>query len=372
MEIRKTRANDLSAIKDIYVHARELMRREGNDSQWVNGYPSEELVKEDIEKGNSHVITDGEVICGVFALIDGRDPTYELIEGGAWIDDNRPYATIHRMGRAKGKHGIFVTAIGWCRQHATSLRIDTHEKNLTMRTLIEKSGFERRGIIYVADGSPRIAYQMLETGILCKPLEEYIENEILPRYDTFDAAHRQDHVQTVIDNSIELAGHYDVDINMVYAIAAYHDTGLSDGRERHHLMSGNIIRNDTELRRWFSETQIDTMAEAVEDHRASAGHAPRSIYGKIVAEADRDIEPFKIVRRTVEYGLCNMPSLCKEEQWQRTVAHLQEKYAEGGYMKLWLPESKNAENLRQLREIISDKERLRELFEQFYASKGNK
>lgn len=366
MEIRKSALGDMTAIMNIYVHARTLMRKEGNDCQWVNGYPSEELVREDMAKGNSYVLTDGPDICGVFAFIEGRDITYEHIYEGTWTDDDRPYATIHRMGRAEGKHGIFRAAMDWCRRNATSLRVDTHEKNRTMRMLIERYGFSRRGIIYVSDGTPRIAYQLLDTDTVCEPLKKYVEEKILPLYDHFDSAHQQNHVRTVIDNSLELASHYDVDINMIYAIAAYHDTGLIAGRDRHHIVSGEIINNDSNLRRWFNEKQLKTMSEAAEDHRASAGHEPRSIYGKIVAEADRDIEPLKIIRRTVEYGLGNMPSLDKEEQWQRTVAHLQEKYAEGGYMKLWLPESKNADNLEQLRTMIADKQKLRDTFEQLY------
>lgn len=372
MEIRKANFGDLHTIMDIYDHARELMRREGNDSQWVNGYPSEELVSEDIKQGTSHVVSDGDGLCGVFAFIEGRDSTYEHIYDGRWIDDDRPYATIHRMGRAKGKHGVFRAAMDWCRENATSLRVDTHEKNSTMRKHIERYGFERRGIIYIADGTPRIGYQLLDTGTLCKPMERYIAQEILPRYESFDAAHQTEHARAVIDNSMDLARHYHCDINMVYATAAYHDTGLVAGRERHHIVSGEIIRSDENLRHWFSEGQIKTMAEAAEDHRASAGHEPRSIYGKIVAEADRDIEPMKIIRRTVEYGLSNKPGTSKEEQWRRTVSHLKEKYGEGGYMQLWLPESRNAENLKQLRSMIANEEKLRTIFEQVYTEETSK
>ena len=121
----------------------------------------------------------------------------------------------------------------------------------------------------------------------------YIEQEILPRYDHFDAAHQRNHADEVIDRSLALAKHYDVDENMVYTIAAYHDTGLCEGRDTHHLVSGRIIREDKKLRDWFDEDQIETMAQAAEDHRASSGHEPRSIYGKIVAEADRLISPEK-------------------------------------------------------------------------------
>ncbi|MBO7490145.1 MAG: HD domain-containing protein [Bacteroidales bacterium] len=235
-----------------------------------------------------------------------------------------------------------------------------------MKYLIKKHGFSYKGVIHLADGSPRLAYQLLKTGVLCEPLKNEIEISILPRYESFDDAHKRDHAESVIRNSIKLAQHYDVDINMVYTIAAYHDLGLCEGRERHHIVSGEIMMNDSRLWQWFSEDDLKLMAEAIEDHRASSGNAPRSIYGKIVAEADRDIEPIKILRRTVQYGLSNYPELDKEQQWHRFLEHLNEKYADGGYLKLWLPESDNAAKLAELRRIIKDKKPLREYFEEFF------
>ena len=197
-------------------------------------------------------------------------------------------------------------------------------------------------------------------------LRTYIEEHIIPRYDSFDAAHRRDHVNYVITASLELARHYDVDESMVYAIAAYHDTGLAVDRKTHHLESGRIVRQDSMLRRWFTPEQIEVMAQAVEDHRASSDHEPRSIYGKIVAEADRQIDVQTIMRRTIQYGLSHYPELDREEQWQRTLNHLLEKYAEGGYLRLWIPESPNAASLKQLQSLIKDRRSLRALFDELY------
>ena len=196
-------------------------------------------------------------------------------------------------------------------------------------------------------------------------LQTYIEQEILPKYEHFDAAHQRDHANDVIRRSLALAEHYDVDVNMVYAIAAYHDTGLCEGRDTHHLVSGRIIREDGHLKNWFDETQIEAMAQAAEDHRASADHEPRSIYGKIVAEADRLINPDKVIKRTIQYGLDHYPELDKEAQYQRFCTHMMEKYADGGYLKLWLPESENAAQLEILRQTIRDEKKLREAFEKF-------
>ena len=192
----------------------------------------------------------------------------------------------------------------------------------------------------------------------------YVEQEILPRYDHFDAAHKRNHADEVIERSLALAKHYDVDENMVYTIAAYHDTGLCEGRDTHHLVSGRIIREDRKLREWFDEGQIETMAQAAEDHRASSGHEPRSIYGKIVAEADRLITPEKVIRRTIQFTQDHFPDYDKEQQYQRFREHLLEKYSDTGYLRLWIPESDNAVRLEELRKIIRDENKMRDAFEQ--------
>ena len=205
-----------------------------------------------------------------------------------------------------------------------------------------------------------------------RELERYIEGTIIPMYDGFDAGHGREHVRAVVLEAVRLAGFYDVDVDMVYAAAAYHDTGLSVDRKTHHLESGRIIREDKRLGEWFTPDQIEEIAQAAEDHRASSDHEPRSIYGKIIAEADRQIIPESIILRTVQYGFKHYPELDKEGHWLRTCEHMADKYDEGGYLKLWIPESRNAAGLARLREIIHDKSRLRAMFETAYAecSKG--
>lgn len=197
-------------------------------------------------------------------------------------------------------------------------------------------------------------------------LRAYVEADILPRYDAFDKGHRRDHALTVIRQALDLAAYYDVDPDMVYAAAAYHDTGLCEDRATHHLVSGRIIREDARLREWFSEEQIETIAQAAEDHRASSDHAPRTVYGRLIAEADRQINPETVIRRCIQFGLSHYPELDKEGHWARTVEHLQEKYAEGGYLQLWIPQSPNATRLAALRAIIRDKTLLRQIFERIF------
>lgn len=200
----------------------------------------------------------------------------------------------------------------------------------------------------------------------------YIEEQIIPCYDSFDRGHRRDHAHQVIERSAQLALQFDVDPEMVYTIAAYHDTGLKYGRENHHIDSSRIIRADEELRRWFSAEQIATMADAAEDHRASAAHSPRTIYGRIVAEADRLIIPELIIRRTIQYSLANYPALTREGHWRRSLEHLHEKYEEGGYLRIWIEESDNAERLAELRKIIADKQQLRAIFDTVFDQESNK
>ena len=199
-------------------------------------------------------------------------------------------------------------------------------------------------------------------------LQEYVEREILPRYDQHDAAHRRDHVETVIGQSLAIVRQLNqqganLSEDMAYAIAAYHDTGLCEGHEHHHEVSARIIRADQELRRWFSDEQISIIADAAEDHRASSKQAPRTIYGRIVAEADRVIVPETIIQRTIQYGLEHYPNLNREGHYERTVEHLREKYGDGGYLRLWFPESPNAARLAELRQIIADPVRLRNIFD---------
>lgn len=197
-------------------------------------------------------------------------------------------------------------------------------------------------------------------------LKEYIESEIIPRYDNFDGAHRRDHVRSVIGQSQELSKYYDVNPEILYAAAAYHDLGLCEGREKHHLVSGRIIREDKTLLNWFNVEEIEVIAEAAEDHRASNETPPRSIYGKIIAESDRLIDPETVIRRTVQYGFAHYSQMNREQMWERTLTHLQKKYGYGGYLKLWIPESSNACRLEELRKIIADEKRLRSMFDRFY------
>lgn len=192
---------------------------------------------------------------------------------------------------------------------------------------------------------------------------QFVETQILPRYTAFGESHGLRHVNRVIKNALKLAHITSADIDMVYVIAAYHDLGMSGPRAIHHITGGKILMADNRLKRWFSKEQIAIMKEAVEDHRASSSRQPRSIYGKIVAEADRDIEAHEIFRRAILYAKENNPNVDKEQLWELFANHMDEKYSVHGYIKLWIPNSPNERELKLLRETIEDKAQLRQEFE---------
>lgn len=214
---------------------------------------------------------------------------------------------------------------------------------------------------------------------------EYFYKDIASRYADFDAAHREDHVLTVISQAMELldrmpgwiasqkesgidVSQWDVPVrrDILLAAAACHDLGLVNGRDNHHLDSGKIIRDDERLREWFRDEEIETIAQAAEDHRASGKSAPRSIYGMLVAEADRVIDGDTIIRRTIQFGQKHYPELDREGHITRAIAHLREKYGRGGYLKLWIPWSDNAARLAALQDIIADDVMVRKaVLEQF-------
>lgn len=215
-----------------------------------------------------------------------------------------------------------------------------------------------------------------------KEFERYVYDEIVPRYADFDLAHREDHAMTVIREAINLASGLSawirsqdsvddvwkepINPSVLLAAASYHDLGMINGRELHHMHSGEIIRNDVNLRRWFSESEIETIAQAAEDHRASSTSAPRSIYGMIVAEADRVIDGETIIRRTIQFGFKHYPGFAREDHILRAVDHLREKYGRGGYLKLWIPWSENSRRLSELQDIIADDEAVLKVTSQMY------
>ena len=160
--IRLAKATELDRILEIYESAKLYMRATGNPTQWAGNYPDSATLLDDISKSQLYVMEsdlsdDGSAICGVFALIEGIDPTYGYIEG-QWLNDE-PYGVIHRIAVGESGKGTAAECFAFAEARCSNLRIDTHEKNIPMQRCLAKHGFARCGIIYLEDGDPRIAYQ---------------------------------------------------------------------------------------------------------------------------------------------------------------------------------------------------------------------
>lgn len=161
MKIRKAELFDLPAVMEIYATARKFMCAHGNPNQWRNGYPAEELVRQDQEKGCLYLCEEKGEIAGVFMFSTEEDPTYQEIYQGKWLNE-KPYGTMHRMASSGKEKGVASFCLDWCFEQCGNVRGDTHADNYVMQRVFEKNGFKKCGVIYVADKTPRIAYQKEE------------------------------------------------------------------------------------------------------------------------------------------------------------------------------------------------------------------
>lgn len=158
-QLRNAKQEDLLRIQEIYAYARDFMKKTGNPNQWRNNHPPLETLKKDIERRLLFVLENETGIHGVFYFYIGEDPTYHFIENGTWRSD-APYGTIHRIA-GDGSGGILKAAVSYARLQLPHIRIDTHHDNVVMQNALKKLGFSKRGIIYLENGDPRIAYDFL-------------------------------------------------------------------------------------------------------------------------------------------------------------------------------------------------------------------
>ncbi len=192
---------------------------------------------------------------------------------------------------------------------------------------------------------------------LNEELKEYIEKNIFPLYSRNEEGHSIKHIKTVIRRSLSLAKDYDVDINLVYTIAAYHDLGHYIDRKTHEIISAKMFIEDENVKKFFTEEERKTIKEAIEDHRASSDHEPRTIYGKIVSSADRTILDIETpIKRTYSYGLSHYIGWTKEQQVEEVYNHLNSKFGRNGYAKVYLKDPEYDESLEKLRKALDDKE----------------
>ena len=188
-------------------------------------------------------------------------------------------------------------------------------------------------------------------------LKKYIETEIFPLYERNEPAHGINHIHTVINRSLHIAREYEVNKNIVYTVAAYHDLGHYINPKTHEKLSAEIFMKDDKIKKWFTEEEIQIIKEAIVDHRASSNHEPRSIYGKIVSTADRTIKSIDVcIKRAYTYYINNFPSIPKEERIQKVYEHLNDKYGPNGYAKTYLYDEEFEIEKKKFVEALSNKE----------------
>lgn len=189
-----------------------------------------------------------------------------------------------------------------------------------------------------------------------KDLEDYIEENIFPEYSKNEPAHNIDHIKYVINRSFKFADTVpDINYDMVYTIAAYHDIGHHIDSKKHEMISGKIMSRDENLKKFFSDEELKIIKEAIEDHRASSKHEPRTIYGKIVSTADRNNTVEACLRRSYTYGRKLEPDATEEELFERAYKHLNMKFGENGYAKFFFEDEDYEKFLKEIRELLTDK-----------------
>ena len=190
-------------------------------------------------------------------------------------------------------------------------------------------------------------------------LKKYIEDNVFPEYSKNEVGHGINHIKDVINRSFELVKENDLDVNldMVYVIASYHDIGHHIDSANHEKVSADIMSKDNNLKRFFNLSELKIIKEAIEDHRSSSKTDPRSIYGKIVSSADRNNTVEHCLSRTYTYGKRLNPKATDEELFNRAYDVLQEKFGINGYAKYYFKDSKYEKFLEELRELLEDKEK---------------
>lgn len=195
-------------------------------------------------------------------------------------------------------------------------------------------------------------------------LAKYLLENIMPIYDTLDKGHGINHIGTVIDSSMKLSECFDINPNMVFTVAIYHDLGMTIERKTHEKHSKRMLLENKDLRTWFNEEEIIKMGEACEDHRASNKNKPRSIYGYIISDADRTTDIEDMIIRCYNFSLKNFEYKTDEELYNRIYSHLKEKYGEGGYAKFYLKESQEIimKPYIEAQKILKDEKIFKEIY----------
>ena len=199
-------------------------------------------------------------------------------------------------------------------------------------------------------------------------LKKYIREEILPEYDLNDKGHNREHINIVLERANELSKGYDINYDMLYTIVCFHDIACHIDREKHEILSAERLYNDKELKKFFNETEILIMKEAIEDHRASLEYIPRNIYGKILSSADRKVEVKQYLIASISYGKKKNPEIDKNESIERSYEFAIKKFGKNGYAvnKSYVDDLKYKKFLENIQYLIDNKELFIELAELIY------
>lgn len=172
---------------------------------------------------------------------------------------------------------------------------------------------------------------------LDKEIIQYVKREIIPKYENLDKGHNREHINYVIRRSLILAQKYNLNYNMVYVIAAFHDLGMLVSREKHEMVSANFLEHDIFLKNFFSMNEVNIMCQAIKEHRASYRGEYSSIYSCVISQADRNFDITKIISRTIQFGLKFYPQYSFIEQYERSKKYIIKKYGKNGYVRIALP-----------------------------------
>ena len=209
--------------------------------------------------------------------------------------------------------------------------------------------------------------------IINHSLQEHIERNVFPEYQKNEPAHNLDHIKYVINRSFKFAQTIpDINYDIVYTVAAYHDIGHHINPAKHEIESAKIMQKDKKLQQFFSEEELKIIKEAIEDHRASSDHEPRSIYGKIVSTADRNNTVESCLFRSYSYGKRLHPEYSDDELFNRAYEHLKSKFGENGYAKFFFKDDEYEKFLSDMRQLLLDKERFIETQKTYIENLQNK
>ena len=194
-------------------------------------------------------------------------------------------------------------------------------------------------------------------------LKQYIQTYVLPKYSKNDSGHNIEHINYVINRCLKFAEQFEnIDLDMLYTIAAFHDIAHHIDKKNHEKLSAQIFYENDDMKQFFTEEQRIIIKEAIEDHRASSSSMPRSDYGKIISSADRSTDVKEFLRRTHAYTLKHNPDSTTAEMLNRAFNHTLDKYGDNGYAKHYVVDNEYKEFRDEISNLLSNKETFNNIY----------